>query len=69
MLVLKKGSTIYVAATFDNTKANPNNPFSPPKWVGERNGSMSTKDEMLQFIITYLPYQAGDENISLAKPF
>ena len=69
MLVLKKGSTIYVEATFDNTKANPNNPFSPPKWVGERNGSMSTKDEMLQFIITYLPYQAGDENTSLAKPF
>jgi hypothetical protein len=69
MLVLKKGSTIYVEATFDNTKANPNNPFSPPKWVGERNGSMSTKDEMLQFIITYLPYQTGDENTSLAKPF
>jgi hypothetical protein len=37
--------------------------------VGEKNGSMSTKDEMLQFIVTYLPYQAGDENISLAKPF
>ncbi|MEN9370200.1 MAG: hypothetical protein RI952_1065 [Bacteroidota bacterium] len=68
MLVLKKGSTIYVEATFDNTKANPNNPFSPPKWVGARDGSMSTKDEMLQFIITYLPYQSGDENRSLAKP-
>jgi hypothetical protein len=65
MLHLPKGSTIYVKATYDNTKNNPNNPFDPPKWVGEREGSMSTKDEMLQFIVTYLPYQSGDENISL----
>ena len=26
---------------------------------------MKTTDEMLQFIITYLPYNLGDENISL----
>jgi hypothetical protein len=65
MLKMPKGTTIYVKATFDNTRSNPNNPYNPPRWVGERKGSMSTKDEMLQFIVTYLPYRTGDENISL----
>ncbi len=65
MIKVPKGSTIYIKATFDNTRNNPFNPFSPPKWVGEKMGSMSTKDEMLQFIITYLDYKPGDENISL----
>jgi hypothetical protein len=65
MLKLLKGTTIYVEATYDNTRDNPNNPNDPPQWVGEREGSMSTKDEMLQFIITYLPYRQGDENIVL----
>ena len=65
MLKIPRGSTIIVKATFDNTKSNPFNPFNPPRWVGERNGSMSTTDEMLQFIITYLDYKPGDEHISL----
>lgn len=65
MLKIPKGSTIIVKATFDNTKNNPFNPFDPPRWVGERNGSMSTTDEMLQFIITYLDYKPGDELINL----
>lgn len=65
MLKIPKGSTIIVKATFDNTKNNPFNPFSPPQWVGERSGSMSTKDEMLQFIVTYLDYKPGDESINL----
>jgi hypothetical protein len=26
---------------------------------------IKTTDEMFQFIITYLPYQKGDENVSL----
>ncbi len=65
MIKITKGSTIHVRATFDNTQNNPFNPYKPARWIGEREGSMSTKDEMLQFIVTYLPYQAGDENISL----
>ncbi|MFN5704741.1 MAG: hypothetical protein ACK45U_02690 [bacterium] len=65
MLKITKGSTIHVRATFDNTQNNPFNPYKPARWIGERKGSMSTKDEMLQFIVTYLPYQQGDENISL----
>jgi len=35
------------------------------KPVAERDGSMLTSDAVFQFIVTYLPYQNGDENISL----
>ncbi|MBL7836398.1 MAG: hypothetical protein JNM67_02675, partial [Bacteroidetes bacterium] len=56
----------------DNTKNNPDNPNDPPLPIGERldreGASMRTTDEMLQFIITYMPYQKGDENIDLSKP-
>lgn len=62
---IPKGSLIEVVATFDNTADNPNNPFDPPQTVAERNGSMRTTDEMLQFIITYMPYLSGDEDIAL----
>jgi len=65
MLHIPAGSTIEVVAVMDNTKNNPNNPNRPPKQVEGRNGSMRSTDEMLQFIMTYLPYQPGDENISL----
>ncbi len=56
---------ITAVGVYDNTAKNPNNPFNPPQTIMERDGSMRTTDEMFQFIITYLPYQAGDENISL----
>jgi len=69
MLKIPKGSVIYVEAEFDNTIDNPNNPNNPPKQVSERyefgGAGMRTTDEMLQFIITWLPYQMGDEQISL----
>jgi hypothetical protein len=65
MLKIPKGSTIVAEGIYDNTKQNMNNPFSPPQLVRDRNGSMKATDEMFQFIITYLPYQQGDENISL----
>lgn len=66
MLKIPAGSEIIVFATFDNTSNNPENPFSPPRLIRERNGSMGTTDEMFQFIISYLPYEEGDEDISLA---
>ncbi len=66
-VIIPKGSRIRAEATFDNTTANPNNPFSPPRQVGERNTSMRTTDEMFQFIITFLPYRKGDENINLER--
>ena len=72
MLKIPKNSEIIVEATFDNTKNNLDNPFDPPRKISEKidwngKGSMKTSDEMLQFIITYLPYKQNDENISL-KP-
>ncbi len=65
MVKIPKGSTIHIEGVYDNTRKNPNNPFNPPQLVAEREGSMRTRDEMFQFIVTYLPYQTGDENISL----
>jgi len=69
MVKVPKGSVIYMEASFDNTSQNPNNPFNPPKEIRERyefgGAGMRTTDEMLQFIITWLPYQKGDENIKL----
>ena len=69
-LKITAGSEIVVEATYDNTFNNPDNPFNPPRLISERTGfngqgSMRTTDEMLQFIINYLPYQKGDENINL----
>ncbi|MCF8275295.1 MAG: hypothetical protein K9J17_01065 [Flavobacteriales bacterium] len=66
MLKIPKGSIIHAEGIYDNTLNNPNNPFDPPRLVVEPvNEDMKTTDEMFQFIITYLPYQNGDENISL----
>lgn len=65
MLKIPKGSTIYALGEFDNTVKNPNNPFFPPREISGTNGSMRTTDEMFQLILTFLPYQNGDENIGL----
>ncbi|HET6224626.1 MAG TPA: cytochrome c [Bacteroidia bacterium] len=65
MLKIPKGATIHIEGVYDNTRHNPNNPFSPPRLVSEQEGSMRTSDEMFQFIITYLPYMPGDEQIQL----
>jgi hypothetical protein len=69
MIRIPRGSKIVVIAEFDNTKNNPFNPFNPPQRVAERfeygGSSMKATDEMFQFIITYVGYQPGDENISL----
>ena len=65
MLKIPKGSTIAAIGVYDNTAANPNNPFNPPREVIGTNGSMRVTDEMFQLIINYVPYQPGDENIPL----
>lgn len=65
MIKVPKGYTLVAHGVFDNTSANPNNPFDPPQEIREQNGSMRTTDEMFQCIITWLPWQKGDENISL----
>jgi hypothetical protein len=66
MLKIPKNATIYVEGVYDNTADNPNNPFYPPQVIREPiGGNMKTTDEMFQLIITYVPYQNGDEKISL----
>jgi hypothetical protein len=67
MVKIPKGSTIAAIGVYDNTAQNPNNPFSPPREVIGTNGSMRVTDEMFQLIMTYLPYQPGDENIGLER--
>lgn len=67
MKKIPAGSTIIVEGIFDNTENNPFNPYHPPQEVRDNNGSMRTTDEMFQFIVIYLPYQVGDENISLER--
>ena len=69
MLKIPAGSVVYVEAEYDNTPQNQNNPYNPPQKIRERyefgGAGMRTTDEMLQFIITWLPYQVGDEHVSL----
>lgn len=67
MVKIPQGSTIVAEGVYDNTKNNLNNPFSPPRQVTDRDGSMKATDEMFQFIVTYLPYQPGDEEVSLER--
>jgi hypothetical protein len=62
------GSVIQVYGTYDNTTGNTDNPFFPPRTIsqGDSIESMKTSEEMFQFIFTYLPYKAGDEEIDLS---
>ena len=66
MLHIPGGSVIHVEAVFDNTRANRNNPYDPPRMVrAPETGNMRTTDEMLQFFVNYVDYRPGDEHISL----
>jgi hypothetical protein len=67
ILRIPAGSVIIAEGIFDNTTNNPNNPFNPPREITGLGGSMKTTDEMFQLILTFLPYEAGDEKISLEK--
>lgn len=68
---LEAGTTIHVYGTFDNTKENPFNPYSPPQTITQGNGveSMKTTEEMFQFIFTFVPYKEGDEKIDLERKY
>ncbi|MEM1323536.1 MAG: T9SS type A sorting domain-containing protein [Bacteroidota bacterium] len=59
-IILEAGSKLHAYATYDNTADNPLNPNDPPQFVtwGER-----TTDEMFYLPISYVPYQAGDEDV------
>jgi hypothetical protein len=57
-------SKLVIEATYDNTSANPFNPNDPPKVVTSE-GDMRSDQEMMTMLMLYVPYEDGDENISL----
>ena len=59
LLKVPAGSMIYAKGNYDNT-VSPTNPN--PVLV---QSGFNTEDEMFVFIFQYLPYQTGDENISI----
>jgi hypothetical protein len=64
LIKVPKGSTIHIIGTYDNTTNNPFNPHNPPKLVWSY-GDMYSTDEMMTLLMLFLPYEKGDENISL----
>lgn len=68
LVYIPRGSVITVKGVYDNTRDNPRNPNNPPKTVfSDEEEAMRTTDEMLTLIFIYVPYQPGDENISLCN--
>ncbi len=59
-----KGSIIHIEGVYDNTAQNPFNPRIPPK-TAYSSGDMYSLNEMLTLLMVFLPYEPGDENISL----
>lgn len=59
---IPKGSILKIIATYDNTSANPDNHYNPPKQIVS--GSNST-DEMMSLIIMSVRYREGDEKMIL----
>jgi hypothetical protein len=64
MLKIPAGSILHAEAVYDNSMNNPENPNYPPKDILFEWG-MSDDSEMMRLVLLYLPYQVGDENISL----
>ena len=62
---IPEGYVIHGIATYDNTDANPYNPSSPPQLVMYGD---NTEDEMFFVFLDYVPYEEGDEDISLDTP-
>ncbi|MEM9858412.1 MAG: hypothetical protein AAF843_13690 [Bacteroidota bacterium] len=51
-LPIPRNSMIHIKASYDNTSANPNNPFDPPQTVYST-GLMETKKEMMTLVMLY----------------
>ena len=56
---------IVAEGIYEKSGKKPKNPYIPPKLISGLEGSMKTTDEMFQLILTFLPYEEGDEHISL----
>lgn len=59
--VLEAGTKVHALATYDNSAENPMNPNDPPAFVTWGEG---TRDEMYFLPLTYVAYQAGDEDLT-----
>jgi hypothetical protein len=66
LIRVPKGSTLHIIGTYDNTADNPSNPFNPPRTIWSF-GDMRSTDEMMTLMMVFLPYEKGDEDISLQK--
>jgi hypothetical protein len=64
LVVAPRGSKLHIEGYYDNTAENPFNPNNPPQMVGPT-ADMKSTDEMLTLMMVFLPYQPGDENLSL----
>ena len=63
-VLIPMGSRLVIEATYDNTSGNPFNPNDPPKIITSE-GDMRSDQEMMTMLMLYVPYEDGDENISL----
>jgi hypothetical protein len=63
-VLIPLGSRLVIEASYDNTSNNPFNPNNPPKIVTSE-GDMKSDQEMMTLLMLYVPYEDGDENISL----
>ncbi|MFA6262133.1 MAG: cytochrome c [Bacteroidia bacterium] len=64
MLKIPAGSLLHAEAVYDNSTANPENPFQPPRDILFESG-MNETSEMMRLVFLFLPYEARDERISL----
>ncbi len=64
MVKIPAGSTLNAYAIYNNSESNLNNPHHPPKDIKFEWG-MNDDSEMMRLVLLYLPYEKGDENISL----
>ena len=62
MVKLPAGSIINGIATYDNTEANPYNPFYPPQTI---TAGENTTNEMMLIAFMMMPYEQGDENYNI----
>ena len=64
LVKVPSGYNIFASHYYDNTTANPNNPFNPPQLITV---GTATTNEMLFDGVQYLIYQPGDETIDVAS--
>ncbi|WPQ64547.1 cytochrome c [Chitinophaga sancti] len=64
LVKIPAGAIIHMIGIYDNTTGNPVNPNHPPKLVMS-SGDMRANEEMFTLMMIYVPYEPGDENITL----